>query len=110
MEMTFTIYRTTKGRVGDPVYAEIEVENPRTNVPKFRDTFPIREYYTNKRLLPSSFLVGSLGDPERSTVRCMSPTQYLGMAESDFYLLADAGNFGQNFMKGSSGSGSRPWS
>jgi hypothetical protein len=30
----------------------------------------------------------------------MSPTQYLGMAESDFFLLADSGNFGQNFMKG----------
>lgn len=99
MEMTFTIYRTTKGRVGDPVYAELEVENPRTNQPKFRDTFPIREYYTNKRLLPSSFLVGSLGTLN-VTVHCMSPTQYLGMAESDFYLLADAGNFGQNFMKG----------
>ena len=99
MEMTFTIYRTTKGRVGDPVYAEIEVENPRTNQPKFRDTFPIREYYTNKRLLPSSYLVGSLGTLN-VTVHCMSPTQYLGMAESDFYLLADAGNFGTNFMKG----------
>ena len=97
--MTFTIYRTTKGRVGDPVYAELEVENPRTNQPKFRDTFPIREYYTNKRLLPSSFLVGSLG-ALNITVHCMSPTQYLGMAESDFYLLADSGNFGQNFMKG----------
>ena len=30
----------------------------------------------------------------------MSPTQYLGMAESDLYLLATSGNFGQNFMKG----------
>ncbi len=30
----------------------------------------------------------------------MSPTQYLGMAESDFYLLAESGNFGQNYMKG----------
>jgi hypothetical protein len=101
IEMTFTIYRTTKGRVGDPVYAELEVENPRTSMtqPKFRDTFPIREYYTNKRLLPSSYLVGSLGSLN-VTVHCMSPTQYLGMAESDFYLLADAGNFGQNFMKG----------
>jgi hypothetical protein len=98
MEMTFTIYRTTKGRVGDPVYAAIEVENPRTGL-KFRDTFPIREYYTNKRVLPSSYLVGSLGSL-KVTVQCMSPTQYLGMAESDFYLLADAGNFGQNFMKG----------
>jgi hypothetical protein len=99
LEMTFTIYRTTKGRVGDPVYAEIEVENPRTNVAKYRDTFPIREYYTNKRNLPSSYLVGSLGSLT-VTVHCMSPTQYLGMAESDFYLLAESGNFGQNFMKG----------
>jgi len=99
MEMTFTIYRTTKGRVGDPVYAEIEVANPRTDVPKYRTTFPIREYYTNKRTLPSSYLVGSLGDL-KVTIRCMSPTQYLGMAESDFYFLADSGNFGTNFFKG----------
>ncbi|WP_435009995.1 hypothetical protein P12x_001214 [Tundrisphaera lichenicola] len=99
VEMTFTIYRTTKGRVGDPVYAEIEVENPRTNVGKFKDTFPIHEYYTNKRLLPSSFLVGSLGSLT-VTIRCQSPTQYLGMAESDFYLLANSGDFGTNFMKG----------
>ena len=99
MEMTFTIYRTTKGRVGEPVYAEIEVENPRTNIPKFRTTFPIHEYYTNKRNLPSSYLVGSLGDL-KITIRCKSPTQYLGMAESDFYLLADSGNFGTNFFKG----------
>ncbi len=99
MEMTFTIYRTTKGRVGDPVYAEIEVENPRTDVPKYRTTFPIREYYTNKRSLPSSYLVGSLGDL-KVTVRCQSPNQYLGMAESDFYFLADSGNFGWNFFKG----------
>ncbi len=38
IEMTFTIYRTTKGRVGDPVYAELEVENPRTEpaqVPRY---------------------------------------------------------------------------
>jgi hypothetical protein len=98
MEMTFTIYRTTKGRVGEPVYAAIEVENPRTHL-KFRDTFPIHEYYTNKRVLPSSYLVGSLGYL-RVTIQCMSPTQYLGMAESDFYLLAYSGNFGENFMKG----------
>ena len=100
MEMTFTIYRTTKGRVGEPVYAEIEVENPRApQQGKYRTTFPIREYYTNKRVLPSYFLVGSLGDL-RVTIRCKSPTQYLGMAESDFYLLADEGTFGTNFFKG----------
>ncbi len=99
MEMTFTVYRTTKGRVvGEPVYAELEVENPRTGL-KYSTTFPIREYYTNKRTFKASYLVGSFGDL-KVTVRCKSPTQYLGMAESDFYLLADEGNFGTNFFKG----------
>jgi Sec-independent protein translocase protein TatA len=101
MEMTFTIYRTTKGRVGEPVFAELEVINPRTagKQPPFRNVFPIREYYTNKQYLPSSYLVGSLGSLQ-CKVRCVSPTQYLGMAESDFYILAESGNFGQNFMRG----------
>ena len=30
LEMTFNIYRTTKGRLGEPVQAEIDVTNPRT--------------------------------------------------------------------------------
>ena len=30
LEMTFNVYRTTKGALGEPVYAEIEVTNPRT--------------------------------------------------------------------------------
>src|SRR5207302_11458802 len=28
------------------------------------------------------------------------PTQYLGMAESDLFVLSESGNFGANFMKG----------
>jgi ABC-type transport system involved in multi-copper enzyme maturation permease subunit len=101
IEMTFTIYRTTKGRPGDPVYAEIEVNNtnPRVTIAPHRDNFPIREYYTNKQFIPARYLVGSLGSL-RVTVRCMSPTQYLGMAESDFHILVESGNFGVNFFKG----------
>ena len=30
VEMTFNVYRTTKGKIGEPVYAEIEAINPRT--------------------------------------------------------------------------------
>ncbi|MFO0961247.1 MAG: hypothetical protein U0800_28020, partial [Isosphaeraceae bacterium] len=30
----------------------------------------------------------------------ISPTQYLGMAESDLYILADSGNFWVNYSKG----------
>ena len=49
--------------------------------------------------LPASILAGS-GGALRIEIRCLSPTQYLGMAESDLYLLAHSGNFGFNYMKG----------
>jgi ABC-type transport system involved in multi-copper enzyme maturation permease subunit len=113
LEMTFNIYRTTKGRVGDPVFAELEVVNPnsesqpgrpvpRITQPPFRSIFPIREYYTNKQLIPASYLVGSNGGL-RVEVRCISPTQYLGMAESDLYILKQRGDFGWNFAMGLAG-------
>jgi ABC-type transport system involved in multi-copper enzyme maturation permease subunit len=99
LEMTFTVYRTTKGKVGEPVYAQLEVTNLRTHAPPYSNIFPIREYYTNKQTLPASILAGSGGDLQ-IVIRCISPTQYLGMAESDLFLLARSGDFGTNFMKG----------
>ena len=98
LDMTFNIYRTTKGRLGEPVQAEVDVTNPRTGA-NWRDIIPIREYYTNKRTFPASLLAGSRGDL-RVEVRCISVNQYLGMAESDLYILANAGDFGTNFFKG----------
>ena len=99
VEMTFNVYRTTKGKVGEPVYAEIQAINPRTHREFEGDVFPIKEYYTNRVQLPAWILAGS-GGALRIEIRCLSPTQYLGMAESDLYLLAQSGNFGFNFMKG----------
>ena len=98
MEMTFNVYRTTKGRVGDPVYASLLATNPRTGQ-EYQYIFPIREYYTNKVAIPASLLVGSAGNL-KVEIRCMNSTQYLGMAQSDLFLLTSSGNFGENFMKG----------
>ena len=98
VEMTFNVYRTTKGKVGDPVYAEIQATNPNTGA-EFVNIFPIKEYYTNRQVLNPEILAGSLGNL-RIEIRCISPTQYLGMAESDLYLLQRSGNFGLNYMKG----------
>jgi hypothetical protein len=98
IEMSFNVYRTTKGKVGDPVLAEMQVTNPRTG----QDTvaiFPIKEYYINQQPISPELLAGSMGDL-KVEIRCISPTQYLGMAESDLYLLSSAGNFGVNYMKG----------
>jgi ABC-type transport system involved in multi-copper enzyme maturation permease subunit len=109
MEMTFNVYRTTKGRVGEPVYAEIEVTNPNLppipDVNPYRNIFPIREYYTNRLEIPSALFAGTRAVPAgreqlRIEVRCISPTQYLGMAQSDLFLLVQKGKFGWNFMKG----------
>jgi hypothetical protein len=99
VEMSFNVYRTTKGKVGEPVYAEIQAINPRTGREFEGDVFPIKEYYTNQVQLPAWILAGSAG-ALRIEIRCLSPTQYLGMSESDLYLLATSGDFGTNYMKG----------
>ena len=98
VEMSFNVYRTTKGKVGDPVLAQMQVTNPHT-LDEVVNIFPIKEYYTNQQLIEPKILAGSLGDLTIE-IRCISPTQYLGMAESDLYLLSSSGNFGTNFMKG----------
>ena len=99
VEMSFNVYRTTKGKIGEPVYAEIQAFNYVTQARFEGDVFPIKEYYTNRVQLPPSILAGS-GGALRIEIRCLSPTQYLGMAESDLYLLPRSGNFGVNYMKG----------
>ncbi|MHC5538280.1 ABC transporter permease [Singulisphaera rosea] len=99
VEMNFNVYRTTKGKIGEPVYAEITVTNPGSLDKPYSNIIPIREYYTNRHYLPARYLAGSRGFL-RIEVRCLSPTQYLGMAESDLYVLAHAGDFGTNYMKG----------
>lgn len=99
IEMTFTVYRTTKGELGDPVYASMIATNPRPGARPFNAVFPIREYYTNQRTLPSSLLVGSRGQLTIE-VRCLSPNQYLGMAEDDLFLVASQGSFWTNYVRG----------
>jgi len=99
IEMSFNVYRTTKGRVGEPVYAEMQVTNESTGA-EYSNIFPIKEYYTNREVIPdASILAGSHG-ALKIEIHCMSPTQYLGMSESDLYLLSSSGGFGANYMKG----------
>jgi hypothetical protein len=99
LDMTFNIYRTTKGEIGEPVYAALKVINRRDPKRTYERVLPIREYYNNTVRFDPSYLVGSAGDLAIE-VRCLSPNQYLGMAESDLFILADQGGFELNFMKG----------
>jgi ABC-type transport system involved in multi-copper enzyme maturation permease subunit len=99
VEMSFNVYRTTKGKVGEAVYAELLATNLVTGGTFEADVFPIKEYYTNRVRIPASLLAGSQGEIKLE-VHCLTATQYLGMAESDLYILLPPRNFGVNYMKG----------
>lgn len=99
LQMTFNVYRTTKGAVGEPVYASIRILDFTEQIALASDIRPIREYYTNSWKFPASVLVGSRGHL-KVEVKCISPTQYLGMSEGDLYILNDSGSFWFNYLKG----------
>ena len=99
VEMSFNLFRTTKGTIiGEAVYATMKVANPHSALALHLATFPVREYYTDRQFFPSAYLVGCDGDLEIE-VKCLSPTQFIGMAESDLYILAARGSFRQNYMR-----------
>ncbi|MBX6311829.1 MAG: hypothetical protein IRY99_02745 [Isosphaeraceae bacterium] len=100
VEMTFNVYRTTKGEVGELVRADVTVTNPlRPEIRPYRALLPIHEYYTDRIFMPARMLVGSQGFLTIE-VKCLNPDQYLGMAESDLYLLARQGRFWDNYLRG----------
>jgi hypothetical protein len=99
IEMTFSVYRTTKGEIGRLVTASLIATSPRPDITPYTDVFDVHEYYTDKRFLPASLLVGSRGHL-RIEIQCMSPNQYLGMSESDLFLLSSQGGYQTNFVKG----------
>lgn len=102
IEMTFNIYRTTKGELGQAVRASVVVSNPSGKVEKNRQLFEIHEYYTIRKSFPARMLVGSRGNLSID-VQCVTPAQYLGMAEDDLYVLAAEGPFWANFLRGLTG-------
>ena len=103
IELTFNIYRITKGRLGEAVKASVTVTNPfNPDVPPSRIVFDVHEYYTVRQSFPARALVGSRGWLE-IVVQCITPSQYLGMAQDDLYVLSDIGGFWSNYLRGLSG-------
>jgi ABC-type transport system involved in multi-copper enzyme maturation permease subunit len=106
LEMTFTVFRTTKGEIGRGVLAQLTFRNPKTKYAVVQYPFEVREYYTNRRQLEAGAeanleqLFADSGGALDVEVRCLSPSQYLGMAHADLYILLDEASFGLNFAKG----------
>ena len=111
IETTFNVVRLTKGVIGEAVYASLKATNTYPSASSIGRShsvvFPVREYYINRINLPASILVGSHGHLAIE-VQCLTPTQYLGMSESDLYLLASRGAFWANYIKGLLGIGQKP--
>ncbi len=101
IEMMFNIFRTTKGaEVGEAVQASLVVTNPmRADVVPARDLFPVHEYYTIRRTFPAKVLVGCMGSL-MVEVQCLTPNQFLGMANDDLFILAKRGDFRGNYIRG----------
>jgi len=104
VEMMFNVFRTTKGEeVGEAVQASMVVTNPlRGDVAPARDLFPVHEYYTIRRTFPARVLVGCMGSLIVE-IQCLTPNQFLGMAEDDFFILAKRGDFRGNYIRGLTG-------
>jgi len=123
LEMTFSVFRTNKGEVGKGVIAQVSYINIKTGRQITDYPFEVREYYAEKHTLDNTadpgrtYLEGGhpLPAPPDSpvdwlcqgsdgefavAVRCLSSSQYLGMAQSDLYILLDTASFGLNFAKG----------
>lgn len=75
---------------------------------------PIADYHTQSIPIPASLVAKAMADSPPTqggraaprlmiAVRCDSPSQYIGVAKPDLYLLAAEGNFYVNFFKGSLG-------
>ncbi len=110
VELTFEVFRTIKEDVERGVKAELTYRNPYTGVYVRDYPFYVRENYVQRqelRDLPhtpendvEAVLKGCRGELIVEA-RCLSPAQYIGMAQDDLYLLVqeDAG-LGMNFFKG----------
>jgi ABC-type transport system involved in multi-copper enzyme maturation permease subunit len=121
MEMNFSVFRTTKGELGKGVIAQVTYANLKTARQITDYPFPVREYYTEKHTLdntpdktyiengqplpappddPINWLCQASDGELVVAVRCLSGSQYLGMAPPDLYILLDTASFGVNFAKG----------
>jgi hypothetical protein len=76
---------------------------------------PIRDYHTETLHIPAGLIRNAMdGTPPKDAngrsvprlmviVQCDSPTQFLGVAKADLWLLASDGWFDLNFIKGTAG-------
>ena len=114
LEFTFEVFRTHKGDLGKGVLAQFVLVNPQTNRRWTDYPFEVSEQRIARRTIPK--VVHDLDGNEldvfqdlihdgklRVEAHCISPAQYLGMAQADLYVKAADAPFLVNFLKGLAG-------
>lgn len=113
-DMTISAFRTYKGDIVTPVGGIIYFRSLDGKVETERVTFKVKEFQTDRRVLPvklKGFREGKPADLDffkdlapngnfEVVVRCQDRGQYLGMAAADLYLRPNDLYFFWNFIKG----------
>jgi hypothetical protein len=125
LEMLLRVFRTYKGEIADEkknnrtvgILGSIELRNPEQPSMKSNAIiFPVKDQVIDKHYIPRK-LERNTENGEVTTVdvfndlttkdgrlelvlRCLSPSQYIGIADGDVYLKASDGSYPLNFLKG----------
>lgn len=103
-ELTFNIFKTTKGnptRKDDAksgVWCSMTFKDPQTGADLHNQIFRVNNHRITElaNLPPEIFKTGQL----EVVAQCLTPNQFLGMAIHDVYFLADEEPFELNYAKG----------
>ncbi|QDU64156.1 ABC-2 family transporter protein [Planctomycetes bacterium Pan216] len=103
VELTFDIFKTTKGDPTRPgaeesgVWCLLRFVDRKTGETVFDRTFRVNNNRGNVVYVPAkAFASGNV----EVIAQCLTRNQFLGMAPADLYLLADERTFEGNFLKG----------
>ena len=117
LDLTLRVFRTIKGDIVTPVRATIALRNPDTpQVESDPIGFLTKEYQVDEKLIPVE-LSGTDGEKARTlnvfedlvtkdgsnrvevVLRCLDPSQYLGVTKGDVYLRPQESAFWWNMTK-----------
>ncbi len=125
LEMLLRVFRTYKGEIADEkknnrtlgILGSIELRNPEQPSLKSKAfIFEVKDQVIDKHYIPRQLeRISDTGEVSvidlfdnlttkdgriELVLRCLSPSQYIGIAEGDVYLKASDGSYPLNFIKG----------
>jgi hypothetical protein len=115
LDLKLRVFRTFKGDIVTPVRATISIRNPESpQIESDPIVFETKEYQVDEKVIQVE-IPGTDGDQSRKLnlfedlvssdgrveviIRCLDPSQYLGVTKGDVYLRPQESTFGWNMTK-----------